>query len=138
LKLTKPVVANSLLSEHDIYLFREGSHTRLYDRFGAHATSKAGQAGFQFGVWAPNADKVSVVGDFNHWQAESHVLHRRADNSGVWEGFIAGPAQGDSYKFRIKSRSGVQEKADPFARQSEEPPRSASRLCTLDYTWNDS
>ncbi|WP_313951574.1 1,4-alpha-glucan branching protein GlgB [Accumulibacter sp.] len=138
MKVTTPVVANSLFSEQDIYLFREGNHTRLYDRFGAHATKKAAQAGFQFSVWAPNAEKVSVVGDFNHWQVESHPLHRRDDQSGIWEGFLAGPALGDSYKFHITSGNGVQEKADPFARQSEEPPRSASRLCTLDYSWSDS
>ncbi len=64
-------------------------------------------------------------------------MHRRGDHSGIWEGFIAGPTLGDSYKFQITSRMGTQEKADPFARQSEEPPRSASRLCTLDYSWSD-
>lgn len=137
MKIKNAVVAHSLLSEHDIYLFREGSHTRLYDRFGAHATEKAGKAGFQFSVWAPNAEKVAVVGDFNDFQADTHLLHRRGDHSGIWEGFIAGPTLGDSYKFQITSRMGTQEKADPFARQSEEPPRSASRLCTLDYSWSD-
>ncbi|HRF05722.1 1,4-alpha-glucan branching protein GlgB [Accumulibacter sp.] len=137
MKVTKPVVAHSLFSDQDIYLFREGNHTRLYDRFGAHATEKGGQRGFQFSVWAPNAEQVSVVGDFNNFQAGSHLLLSRPDHSGIWEGFIAGPALGDSYKFQISSRHGTQEKADPFARQSEEPPRSASRLCTLDYRWSD-
>ena len=137
MNLMNPVQTHSLLSDHDIYLFREGSHGRLYDRFGAQATEKDGQAGFQFAVWAPNAEQVSVVGDFNHWQAGRHALHRRVDGSGIWEGFLAGPALGDGYKFHIRSAGGEQEKADPFARQSEEPPRSASRLCTLDYTWAD-
>ena len=101
-------------------------------------TEKAGQSGFQFCVWAPNAERVSVIGDFNGWQVEHHVLHRRDDDSGLWEGFISGPAIGDCYKFHITiSGGGVAVKADPFARYAEEPPCSASRLWKLDYAWSD-
>ncbi|MBU0750616.1 MAG: 1,4-alpha-glucan branching protein GlgB [Gammaproteobacteria bacterium] len=128
----------SPISAHDIYLFREGSHGRLYDCLGAHPAQDNGTAGFRFGVWAPNAEAVSVVGDFNDWQAERNALLRRDDGSGLWEGFVAGAARGDRYKFHITAADGfVAEKADPFACRSEEPPLSASRLWTLEYEWGD-
>ncbi|MCH6584957.1 MAG: 1,4-alpha-glucan branching protein GlgB, partial [Proteobacteria bacterium] len=75
MNLTTAVLSHTLFSKHDIYLFREGTHGRLYGHFGAHVTEKAGQSGFQFCVWAPNAERVSVIGDFNGWQVEHHVLH---------------------------------------------------------------
>jgi 1,4-alpha-glucan branching enzyme len=133
------VVSHSLFSGQDIYLFREGSHGQLYQRLGAHFIELNGRAGYQFGVWAPNAVEVSVVGDFNDWQAGRHALHRRNDDSGIWEGFIPGPKEGDSYKFHIEGEQGfVAEKADPFAVCAEAPPRSASRLWNLDHEWGDS
>jgi 1,4-alpha-glucan branching enzyme len=139
MKSISAVTSRSLFSEHDIYLFREGSHAHLYSLLGSHRADEAGQAGFQFAVWAPNAESVSVIGDFNAWQAGLHPLNCRDDSSGIWEGFIESAAPGDSYKFHIEGADGfVAEKADPFAVYAEEPPRSASRLWSLDYSWTDS
>ena len=135
---SKLVVSSSLLSDQDIYLFREGCHARLYSRLGAQRTEHKGKKGFQFAVWVPNAHFVSVTGDFNDWQEKCHPLTCRQDHSGIWEGFVEGAKDGDSYKFHIEGSNGfVAEKADPFAVYTEEPPRSASRLWKLDYTWND-
>ncbi|TFH07467.1 MAG: 1,4-alpha-glucan branching protein GlgB, partial [Nitrosomonadales bacterium] len=131
---------NTFLSEQDIYLFREGSHSHLYKHLGAHIIEKVGEeeeTGFQFSVWAPNARNISVIGDFNEWQVGHHALHCREDGSGIWENFIPGSARGDRYKFYIDSSSGSIVKADPFAYYAEEPPCSASRLWTLDYDWSD-
>jgi len=78
----------SLLSPQDIYLFKEGTHTRLYDKLGCHFTAEAGVEGAQFAVWAPNAERVTVFGDFNDWDRARHELTPRSDDSGVWEGFV--------------------------------------------------
>ena len=132
-------VAQSPLSEHDIYLFKEGSHARLYNLLGAHRMDDTPQSGFHFAVWAPNAEHISVIGDFNDYDASRNPMVRRNDDSGVWEGSVKEAAAGDSYKFRIQGGNGfVAEKADPFAVFAEEAPRSASRLWTLEYNWNDS
>jgi 1,4-alpha-glucan branching enzyme len=127
------------MSDHDVYLFREGSHMRLYDRLGAHVDVVEGVAGSRFAVWAPNAARVSVIGDFNDWNPAPHPLASRPDGSGVWEGFVSGAKHGQCYKYRIESRrhGAVLEKADPFAFAAEEPPRTASRIWTLDYDWQD-
>jgi len=129
----------SLLSDYDIHLLRQGRHVRLYEKLGAHLLEREGVRGTQFALWAPNADSVSVVGDFNAWQADTHRLHRRPDDSGIWEGFIAGIGSGALYKYRVASRHGgyVVEKADPFAFRSEVPPRTASKVWSLDYAWGD-
>ena len=79
----------SLLSEDDVYLFNEGNHFRLYEKLGAHTITAGGRAGAVFGVWAPNAASVSVIGDFNGWDRQRHPLQPRGQ-SGIWEGFIAG------------------------------------------------
>ena len=133
------VVAHSLLSDHDIYLLREGSHVRLADKLGAHLCRKDSRDGVQFAVWAPNAKSVSVIGDFNGWKRGAHALLPRWDGSGVWEGFIAGIAAGACYKYHIVSRHHRYqvEKADPFAVCSELPPRTGSRVCDLSYAWGD-
>ena len=131
--------STSLLSDHDIYLFREGTHANLSDKLGAHPATRGDEDGFHFSVWAPNARKISVIGDFNDWQAGQHLLQPRQDHSGIWEGFVASAANGQGYKFRIEGENGfVGEKIDPFAICTEEPPRTASRLWSLDYEWNDS
>jgi len=128
----------SLLSDHDIYLFREGTHARLYSCLGAHRFERDGIPGFCFAVWAPNATYVSVTGDFNEWNSKSHPLSCRGDYSGIWEGFVEGATAGDSYKFHVEGTNGfVAEKADPFAVHTEAPPCSASRLWDLEYGWND-
>ena len=129
----------SLLTEHDVYLFREGTHCRLYEKLGAHFATVDGVAGVQFAVWAPNAARVSVIGDFNGWAKDAHPCVPRTDHSGIWECFIPGVQQGDVYKFHIQSRHQgyAVDKADPFAIYAELPPRTGSRVWALDYAWGD-
>ena len=128
----------SPLTHDDVYLFNEGSHFRLYEKLGAHPMAHEGEKGTHFAVWAPNAQKVSVLGDFNGWDTESHPLRPR-ESSGIWEGFIPGVEKGTSYKYHIAS--GLEgyrvDKADPFALYSEVPPRTASVVWDLNYSWGD-
>ena len=125
----------SLITDHDIYLFKEGSHTRLYEKLGCHATPDGAA---HFAVWAPNARSVSVIGDFNSWNAGATELHARWDGSGIWEGSARSVPPGSAYKYRIVSHhQSTQEKADPFAFYCEEAPRTASRVWTADYKWGD-
>jgi len=129
----------SLLTDHDLYLFNEGTHNRLFEKLGAHPVREKGREGTRFAVWAPNAEKVAVIGDFNEWDDSRDLLSPRGD-SGIWEGFIKGVGPGTIYKYRIDSRQkGYRvQKADPLAFSSEEPPRSASVVCDLTYQWEDS
>lgn len=128
----------SLLTRDDVYLFNEGSHFRLYDKLGAHPRTVHGRAGSSFAVWAPNAEYVSVIGDFNGWNKGSHPLRPR-ESSGIWDGFIPGLEGGTSYKYHIASRHNHYkvDKADPFAFSSEMPPRTASCVADLNYAWGD-
>ncbi len=128
----------SLLTPEDFYLFNEGSHYRIYDKMGAHLIESNGIAGAVFGIWAPNARRVTVIGSFNNWNPTSHQLQPRG-SSGIWEGFIPGVTKGTLYKFHIDSNqhSYRAEKADPVAILDEKPPRTASVVWDLDYTWND-
>jgi len=128
-----------MLTEHDIYLFKEGTHVRLYDKLGAHPGVTDGVAGARFAVWAPNAVSVAVIGEFNNWNKEAHPLSPRQDGSGIWEGFLAGVGRNTLYKYHIVSRlNGYSvEKCDPFAFSAERPPSTASRVWTLDYDWSD-
>ena len=130
----------SRFGETDIYLFREGTHTRLYEKFGAHLMEREGVPGVYFAVWAPNAASVSVRGDFNDYDEGAHPLRLRGDGSGIWEGFVEGVETGLTYKYHIVSKFHgiVHEKADPYAVFSEAPPKSASRIWSLDgYDWRD-
>src|SRR3569623_8071 len=129
----------SLLTQHDIYLFKEGRHFRLYEKFGAHPLRHLGSDGVIFTVWAPNAERVSVIGDFNDWNTTCHPLKPRDDESGIWEGFIPGLAQGCIYKYHVVSRYQDYhvDKGDPYAYYWEAPPKTASRVWTLDYEWGD-
>ncbi|MDP8958645.1 MAG: 1,4-alpha-glucan branching protein GlgB [Actinomycetota bacterium] len=128
----------SLLSAQDLYLFNEGTHYQLYEKLGAHPREVAGQAGTHFALWAPNARAVSVMGDFNGWDKESHRLRPKGD-SGIWEGFVAGVERGAAYKYHIASREhGYRvDKADPFGFYHELPPKTASVVWDLDYRWGD-
>jgi 1,4-alpha-glucan branching enzyme len=127
-----------MLTEHDAYLFREGTHARLYERLGCHLEANDVR-GARFGVWAPNARAVSVIGDWNGWRAGADALAPRGDHSGIWEGRVQGVERGQAYKFRIESSVGgyVVEKSDPFAVACELPPATASRAWTLEYDWGD-
>ncbi len=130
----------SHLSELDIYLFKQGNHTKLYEKFGSHMMTHKGKEGVYFAVWAPNAKSVSVRGDFNDYNTLSHPLKLREDDSGVWEGFIVGVAHGITYKYHIVSQfhNIVHDKSDPFAFFSEKPSKSASRIWSLEgYDWQD-
>jgi 1,4-alpha-glucan branching enzyme len=134
------VKTHSLLSEFDIFLFRSGKHTRLFDKLGSHLIEIEGIAGCQFAVYAPAADTVCVIGDFNGWVGEEHHLLPRWDGSGIWEGFIAGISEGTLYKYQIVSKNkGLKfDKIDPFAFHFQTPPSQSSIVWNIDYKWKDS
>jgi len=129
----------SLFTDFDINLFKGGKHYRLYEKFGAHSMELEGEKGVYFSVWAPTAKSVSVVGDFNYWNAKQHQLNVRWDESGIWEGFIPDAEEGMRYKFKIKSHNFVEtEKADPYAFFCENPPNTASVVKNIEgYDWKD-
>jgi len=128
----------TFITNDDVFLFNEGSHFRLYEKLGAHLGADGAVAGTFFAVWAPNAEGVSVIGDFNGWNKERHPLHPRGQ-SGIWETFIPSVGEGALYKYHMKSRfNGYQaDKADPFSTFNEIPPKFASIVWDLDYRWND-
>jgi len=131
-----------MLTAHDIYLFREGTHGRLYQGMGCHLVGKGGEggaSGASFAVWAPNAARISVVGEFNGWESTAHPMQARADGSGVWERFVTGVEHGQNYKYRVVSAHGASavDKADPYAFFTEVAPSTASRVWALDYNWKD-
>ncbi|MCX5907411.1 MAG: 1,4-alpha-glucan branching protein GlgB [Deltaproteobacteria bacterium] len=128
----------TLLTEDDLYLFNQGSHFRLYHKLGAHLLNQEGVEGTYFAVWAPDAEEVWVMGDFNGWNKGSHPLRSRGQ-SGIWEGFIPGLQRGGVYKYRIQSRFNgyAVDKADPLAVRDEIPPRTGSVVWDLDYVWGD-
>lgn len=133
------VQVHSLFTEFDIDLFKAGKHFRLYEKLGAHPIELDGVKGVYFAVWAPSAQSVSVVGDFNYWIAGNHELYVRWDASGIWEGFIPNITKGTTYKYKIQSSNNgiVTEKADPFAFYCEKPPHTASVIWDLGYQWDD-
>jgi len=122
------------LTEYDRYLFNEGNHTRLYEVLGAHPEAGA----TRFAVWAPSAESVSVMGDFNGWDREAHRLEPQGD-SGIWLGRVEDARKGDVYKYFIRSRHGGYrvEKADPVGFRQETPPRTGSVVWDLEYEWRD-
>lgn len=129
----------SLFTDYDIHLFKEGKHFRLWEKLGAHVHSHKEENGVLFSVWAPSAESVSVIGEFNYWDKSSHPLAVRWDESGIWEGFIPGVVIGELYKYAIKSivREEILEKTDPFARQVEVPPKTASIISDENFSWTD-
>lgn len=128
----------TLFTDHDVYLFKEGRHYKLYGKFGAHSAEKEGVKGVYFSVWAPNAKKVSVIGNFNNWNHKDHILFPRWDGSGIWEGFIEGLTWGTLYKYAIETQGGeILEKSDPYALSWEQNIQAASLVSTTWYEWND-
>ncbi|MFZ0313229.1 MAG: 1,4-alpha-glucan branching protein GlgB [Candidatus Korobacteraceae bacterium] len=129
---------SSVLTPYDLHLFNEGQHTRLYEKFGAHLVEIEGRRGTHFAVWAPNAERVSIVGEFNGWNPEATPMSAQA-SSGVWEAFVPNLDQGAVYKYHIRSRYHMYtvDKADPFALHNEVPPRTASIVWDMVYDWGD-
>jgi 1,4-alpha-glucan branching enzyme len=128
----------STISEFDLYLLAEGTHYRAYEKLGAHLTEKDGKRGVQFAVWAPNARRVSIIGDFNNWNPSTAVM--QPSTAGIWEGFVPDIAQGASYKYHIESRyrDYKVDKADPYGFAVEIRPQTASRVWNLEnYSWHD-
>jgi 1,4-alpha-glucan branching enzyme len=129
----------SLLTDFDLYLFNEGTHVRVHQKLGAHPMTVDGQTGVYFAVWAPSADAVSVIGDFNGWDPEATLLRPR-QSSGIWEGFVPDLQQGALYKYSIRPRfSKIRiEKSDPYGFAAELRPLTASVVWDLGrYQWHD-
>jgi 1,4-alpha-glucan branching enzyme len=128
---------SQVISDYDLYLFGEGNHTRIYDKLGAHVVSVAGVEGVHFGVWAPNAQRVSVVGDFNGWDGRDHPMQHLAA-SGVWDVFVPTAKEGQRYKYEIHTRQGgLLLKSDPYGSAFELPPATASIICRPLFDWQD-
>lgn len=126
------------ISDYDVHLLREGRHFKLYEKLGSFPMELDGEQGTYFAVWAPSAKKVSVVGNFNGWNRDSHVLMVRFDSSGIWEGFIPNVNKGEVYKYFILSNNDYSvEKGDPFALHWEVPPNTASIVWDREFKWND-
>jgi 1,4-alpha-glucan branching enzyme len=128
----------TLLGDHDLHLFNEGTHYRLYEKLGAHHATVDGEEGTYFAVWAPDAQNVFVMGDFNGWNKSDKPLWSRGQ-SGIWEGFMPGIGKGALYKFHIASRQNDYrvDKADPFGLHHETPPKTGSLVWDLRYEWGD-
>ena len=132
-----PYAFPPFLTEYDKYLLNEGTHWRSYERLGAHERTIEGVAGVNFCVWAPNAERVSVVGDFNQWDGRRHPMRKHVP-AGIWELFVPGLTAGTIYKFQVKHGDLLRDKADPYGFAAELPPRTASIAANLDqYAWQD-
>ena len=138
-QVTDPYSFGPVLGPMDDYYVAQGTHLRLYDKLGAHVISHEGVTGVHFAVWAPNAQRVSVIGDFNDWDGRRHVMRKRM-GIGVWEIFLPGLADEVKYKFEIIGAHGnlLPLKADPYAFAAELRPHTASRVATItDFKWTD-
>ena len=137
-EIDDPYRYGRVISEYDLYLFAQGKHTRIFEKLGAHPTRIGDADGVHFAVWAPNAERVSVVGDFNLWDGRVHPM-RRLGSSGVWEIFVPGIAAGERYKFEIRSNlhGEVLLKTDPYGLRFEPPPMTASIVAGREYAWQD-
>lgn len=135
---SKSVWNYSILYDDDIATFQQGTNYSLYRKFGSKSLTVMGTAGYYFCVWAPNATKVSVIGNFNDWNAETHQLTPRWDKSGVWEGFIPGMKKGELYKYHIIGFKGrITVKGDPLANYWEKRPQTSTITWEFDYQWQD-
>ena len=126
-----------MLTDYDLHLLGEGRHWTSYEKLGAHVEEHDGVRGVTFAVWAPNADSVSVVGDFNGWDSAAHRMHKRIP-SGIWEIFVPGLEVGTLYKYRVHVAGGHSDRSDPYGFGAEVPPRTASQVIDLDaHQWQD-
>lgn len=134
-----PYIFAPRLSDYDIYLFSEGRHQAIYEKMGAHRREVEGVSGVHFAVWAPNCYKAAVVGDFNRWDARTHIMENNR-GSGIWELFIPNIDVGVHYKYEVRSHHGGYraEKADPYGFYAEARPKTASIVYDIDgYAWQD-
>lgn len=138
IEMQDPYAVPSMISDFDRHLFNSGTHWRIYDKLGAHIREVHGTVGVNFAVWAPNAQSVQLVGDFNHWDGRSHSMQKQIP-SGIWELFVPNIGAGQKYKFRVRTQDGqVIDKTDPYGVFAELPPRTASIVTPLDdYQWHD-
>lgn len=137
--LPPPATQPAHLTEPDVWPFLNGTDHRAYEKLGAHlAVDEHGVAGVRFAVWAPNAENIHLIGDFNDWNKQICPL-QNLGGCGIWTTFVPGLAQGNHYKFHISSRHNAyqMDKADPFAFYQERPPKTASVVSRLDYDWQD-
>ena len=124
------------LTDFDLHLFGEGKHHSIYEKLGAHLTEREGKSGVYFAVWAPHAQKVGVVGDFNNWDVSQCLMERNP--MGIWEAFVPGLQAGEKYKYAIKNAQGHDcLKTDPYGYQQELRPATASIVTDLSYSWQD-
>src|SRR5258707_5067183 len=137
-EIDDPYRYGRVLTDFDLHLLGEGTHHRAFEKLGAHCVTVGTTAGVHFGVWAPNADRVSVLGDFNGWDGRVHAMRLLAPG-GIWEIFIPDLAEGEKYKFEIRTRTGaILKKTDPLARAFEAPPQSAAVVRDISgYEWRD-
>jgi 1,4-alpha-glucan branching enzyme len=137
-QLFDPYSFSPQISDFDLHLFKEGRHLHAYTFLGAQVTKVNGIPGVRFATWAPNAERVSVIGDFNHWDGRCHPMQTRGD-SGVWELFIPGLTAETLYKFEIRNRhsGAILEKSDPYAQATELRPRTGSIVTESAYRWQD-
>jgi 1,4-alpha-glucan branching enzyme len=138
LEIDDPYRYGRVLTDFDLHLLGEGTHHRMFDKLGAHCIAFGGTSGVHFAVWAPNAERVSVIGDFNGWDGRVSPMRLLAPG-GIWEIFVPGLPEGQKYKFEIRTRGGaILKKTDPFARAYEAPPESAAVVRDLSrYAWAD-
>ena len=125
-------------TEYDLYLFHQGSHDQLWDKMGSHPAVYDGVEGVAFSVWAPNARRIAVIGEFNDWNPDAHLMERLTDE-GVWQCFVGGAKVGQSYKYHLVSQVDDYwvEKSDPYGFWMETRPGTASRVADLSYDWSD-
>lgn len=137
-KTAENLAEATLFTDYDVHLFREGKHYHLYKKLGAHLIEHQGKQGTYFALWAPNAREVSVIGDFNGWNRQSHYMNSRRDESGIWEIFIPDVTKGAVFKYFIRSTNGYEvEKGDPYALMWEVPPQTASIVWDSNFQWTD-